>query len=124
VSDSSSRTDSSDNTHDSHEEEPFEPQGTKDSLVQGKDMIEIAMSLRQISDVLESRTINHRSAGATTQESDFWLDDDYLYVDIEYPESDELMMDICVHRGRAFIRVEREGLGIGLIEVPAQGLRA
>jgi hypothetical protein len=82
------------------------------------------MSLRQISNILENSTITHQSAGATAEESDFWLDDDYLYVDIVYPESDELMMDICVHRGRAFIRVEREGLGLGSVAMPARGLRA
>lgn len=117
--DSSSRTDSSDLTQASHETEPDEPYGTRDAVVQNKDMVEIALSLRQISDFLESRTINHQTAGGTAEENDFWLDDDYLYVDIVHPESDELMMDICVHRGRAFIRVEREGLGVGPVEVPA-----
>ena len=117
MSDSSSRTDCSDNTQGSHELDPFEPWGTRDSLVQSKEMVEIAMSLRQISDVLESSTISRSAAGAPVEKSDFWLDDDYLYVEIVYPESDELMMDICVHRGRAFIRVEREGLGAGLVEM-------
>lgn len=117
MSDSSSRTDRSDNTQGSHEEEPVEPRGTRDTLMQSKDMVEIAMSLREISDILESSTINRSAAGAPAEKSDFWLDDDYLYVEIVYPESDELMMDICVHQGRAFIRVEREGLGVGLVEM-------
>jgi hypothetical protein len=117
VPDSSSPTDSATNTDDSHEENPFDPDAIRDFLVESEDMVEIAMSLRQISNVLESRTINHTMAGAATSESGFWLDDDYLYVEIENPESDELMMDICVHRGRAFIRVEREGLGVGLVEL-------
>jgi hypothetical protein len=97
--------------------DPFEPWGTSDSLVQTKDMVEIALSLRQISDVLETGAIKPSMAGATTVENDFWLDDDYLYVEIASPDSDELTMDICVHRGRAFIRVEREGLGVGLVEM-------
>jgi hypothetical protein len=80
-------------------------------------MVEIAMSLRQITDILWNSTINHQTAGETTEKSDVWLDEDYLYVDLVYPESDELMMDICVHRGRAFIRVEREGLAVGLVEM-------
>ena len=116
MSNRSCRTDFSDNTDDSQKEDPFEPWGTRDCLVQCKDMVEIAMSLRQISDVLETGAIKSSMAGAPTVENDFWLDDDYLYVEIESPDSDELMMDICVHRGRAFIRVEREGLGVGLVE--------
>jgi hypothetical protein len=119
VSDSSSRRDTSENTRDSHEEEPFAAEGTLDSSVRSNDMVEIAMSLRQISDAIENSAITRIPAAATTEESDFWLDADYLYVDIEYPRSEELMMDICVHRGRAFIRVEREGLGAELVEMSA-----
>jgi hypothetical protein len=115
----SSRSNNSDNTEDSHEEEHVKAQGTIDSWEQCKDMVEIATSLRQISDVLESNRMSASTSAATTEESDFWLDDNYLYVDLAYPESDELMMDICVHRGRAFIRVEREGLGMGLVEMSA-----
>jgi hypothetical protein len=119
VYDSSFRTHSSENIPDSHEEEPVKAQGMRDSSVQSNDMVEIAMSLRQISNVLESSVINQITSGDSAEESEFWLDDDYLYVDIVYPESDELMMDICVQRGRAFIRVEREGLSMGRVEIPA-----
>jgi hypothetical protein len=118
VSDSSSLPSTSENTRDSHEEEPFAERGTLNSSVQSNDMVEIAMSLRQISEAIENSAINRRAAGAT-EESDFWLDGDYLYVDIEHPRSDELMMDICVHRGRAFIRVARDGLGMEVVEMSA-----
>ena len=48
-------------------------------------------------------------------ESNFSLDGDYVYVDIVYPGHDGLMMDVCVHGGRAFIRVERERTGSSFV---------
>jgi hypothetical protein len=119
MSDSSSRPDSSRSVQNSREENSGEAERQSNALVQDKDMAEIAMYLRHISDVLESSGISRSAAGTPAEESDFWLDDDYLYVDVVHTESEELMMDICVQQGRAFIRVEREGLGVGLVEIPA-----
>jgi hypothetical protein len=119
MSDSSSRADSSRSVQNSCEDNSGEAQGKSNALVRDNDMVEIAMSLRHISDVLESSGTSHSAAGTVAEDSVFWLDDDYLYVDVVYTESEELMMDICVHQGRAFIRVEREGLGVGLVEMPA-----
>jgi hypothetical protein len=118
MSDSSSRVDSSHSAQYSREHEPGKTQGPSDALVQDNDMVEIAMSLRHICDVLENSGSKLSTTGSAAAESDFWLDDDYVYLDVVYPESDELRMDICVHRGRAFIRVERERLGMGLVEIP------
>ena len=116
--DASFRTDLYSYPEDSCAEERVGSPGPRNVLVQTEEITEIATSLRKISDSLENRTINHWTGGATVEESDFWLDDDYVYVDISYAEADEMMMDICVQGGRAFIRVAREGLGAELLEMP------
>jgi hypothetical protein len=116
----SSRADLYSNPEDARAEECVGPWPPRNDLVQTEDVVEIVRSLRRISDILESRPINHRTGGALVRESDFWLDDDYVYVDIPYAETDELMMDICVQGGRAFIRVVREGLGAEPVELPVE----
>jgi hypothetical protein len=78
---------------------------------------EIARSLRQISEILESTANDHSMSGGAVEQSDSWLNDEYLYLDVANPASEELKMDLCVHKGRAYFRVEREGLGVELVDV-------
>jgi hypothetical protein len=82
-------------------------------------MVEIAMSLRQISDVLESRALDHSKFGGVARVSDAWMDDKHFFIDVAHSASQELTMDLCVHEGRAFFRVVREGLGVEPIDVLA-----
>jgi hypothetical protein len=106
---------------DSWKPEP-EPAATKwaeNAPVPGVDIVEIATSLRQLSDVLERSALVLAASGALPEETDFWLDEDHLYAEVLCSEGDRLMMDICVQGGRAFIRVERDGLGVELVELPA-----
>ena len=115
--DSIYRADLSRNPEDFRTEEPVGPRVSRNDLVRSEDIADIVSSLRNISDSLESRTINHWTGGAASEESDFWLDNDHVYIDISFAETDDVMMDICVQGGRAFIRVSREGLGAELVEM-------
>jgi hypothetical protein len=82
----------------------------KTVLIQQRDRAEIAMSLRQISDILDSGDTTADATDSDGIDRDVWVDDEYLYMDLAYSISDELMLDICVNRGRAFIRVSRSCL--------------
>jgi hypothetical protein len=93
------------------------PRVSRDDLVRSDEIADIVSSLRNISDSLESLSINDWTGGAAAQESDFWLDNDHVYIDVSYAETHDVMMDICVQGGRAFIRVSREGLGAELVEM-------
>jgi hypothetical protein len=99
------------NPDDSPTEECVGPRVSRNDVGRPKDIADIVSSLRNISDSLEGRTLNHWTGGAGSEESDFWLDNDHVYIDISYAETDDMIMDVCVQGGRAFIRVSREGLG-------------
>jgi hypothetical protein len=104
------RPQSPNHTHDSREAKAVEPAVSRNGAVQVKDMAEISMSLRQISDILDCRTIPKSLTKIEADDHDLWVDEDYLYMDVTYSVCDELMMDVCVNRGRAFIRVAKIGL--------------
>jgi hypothetical protein len=82
-------------------------------------MVELAMSLRQISDVLESSALDESKIGSAVEEGDSWIDDAHLYIDLAHSAPQELSMDLCVHDGRAFFRVVMEGLGVEAADVTA-----
>jgi hypothetical protein len=109
----------SNHTHECLAEKAVEPASPRNGVVQSRDMAEISMSLRQISDILDSSATPHCTTEAGADGGDLWVDEEYLYMDLAYSVSDELMMDVCVHEGRAFIRVSKTCLRRPFFEMSA-----
>jgi len=102
----------------SPEQKPVEPLKLGRTSEWSTVTVEVATSLRHISDILVRSAIKHSAPGGRTMETSSWMDEEYLYVDVTLSASDELMMDVCVHEGRAFIRAARGGLGLELVDAP------
>ena len=102
---------------DCHDEELEVSPEARNAAATGNDMVEIATALRQISNALESSTVNQATDESGRGPCDVWTDQEYVYIDLAHAPAEDLAMDICVHGGRVFFRVEREGLEAALIDV-------
>jgi hypothetical protein len=102
-----------------HDDEPDLSAEARNTAATNNDMVEISIALRQISNALESSTVNQATDESGRGPCDVWTDQEYVYIDLAHAPAEDLAMDICVHRGRVFFRVEREGLGAALMDVLA-----